>query len=65
MTTERSTRLGEYEPRHDLPPLKRKVRNQRTGLVHEVFAPMLDRKVYETWVEDGQKMGRWTWESGL
>lgn len=58
-------RLGDYEPRHDLPPVKRERRDLTRGVIVEEVVPVLDRKVYETWTEDGEKRGRWTWESGL
>jgi hypothetical protein len=58
-------RVGEYEPRHDLPPIRKQYRDSMRGVVVEYLTPMLDRRVYETWAEDGVKFGRCHWESGL
>ena len=59
------TTVGEWEPRYDLPPVKHQVRDLRTGLVFEELRMVSDRKVLTTWREDGQKFGRWNWQSGI
>jgi hypothetical protein len=62
MTT---VRVGGYEPRDDLPPVKRQRRDPERGVIIEELVPVIDQRVYMTWVENGRKMGRWTWKSGL
>lgn len=65
MQEDKRVSYGPWEKRDDLPPLKHEVRDYRTGLIREELRPVIDRKVSTTWIEDGQMMGRWVWESGL
>ena len=54
---------GPIEKVQDEPVGFRMIRG-RTGPSGDFVVPVyaLGRKVYETWIEDGQKMGRWHWE---
>jgi hypothetical protein len=60
LTSQRIVRLGEWESRHDAPPVRRYVPGYGDTLIS-----FTDRRVYEFWTENGQRVGRWTWESGV
>lgn len=62
---DRLVTYGPWEPRTDLPLIRKQTPDPWRGVVVERLAHVIDRKVMTTWIEDGQKMGRWTWESGL